>query len=229
MTMSIAPRFVLIFGSATMLCLISNVKAEAASFEFSTQNPTSSSSLPVTVGGTTFTLSNPQWTPSANVINGIRQNSMGVCAWAKIGNTNGRCNVNPMNVGTNYVGAELTGLTGNVNQSSWLKSFTIGQFEEASSISNAILSFKLGGTVIESLNISGTGLYTLTSPILLAAGQNLEIITAGSSSDTTNGSAIRISTFDIDAAVPGPLPLLGAGAAFGWSRKIRRQIKRSAS
>jgi hypothetical protein len=64
---------------------------------------------------------------------------------------------------------------------------------------------------------------------LLAAGQNLEIITAGSSSDTTNGSAIRISTFDIDAAVPGPLPLLGAGAAFGWSRKIRRQIKRSAS
>lgn len=26
------------------------------------------------------------------------------------------------------------------------------------------------------------------------------------------------------AAVPGPLPLLGAGAAFGWSRKLRKRI-----
>lgn len=26
------------------------------------------------------------------------------------------------------------------------------------------------------------------------------------------------------AAVPGPLPLLGAGAAFGWSRRLRRRI-----
>jgi hypothetical protein len=27
------------------------------------------------------------------------------------------------------------------------------------------------------------------------------------------------------AAVPGPLPLFGAGAAFGWSRRLRRRIK----
>ena len=26
------------------------------------------------------------------------------------------------------------------------------------------------------------------------------------------------------ASVPGPLPLFGAGAAFGWSRKLRRRI-----
>ncbi|MCP9860405.1 hypothetical protein KBZ33_15705 [Cyanobium sp. Cruz-8D1] len=26
------------------------------------------------------------------------------------------------------------------------------------------------------------------------------------------------------ASVPGPLPLLGAGAAFGWSRKLRKRI-----
>ena len=26
------------------------------------------------------------------------------------------------------------------------------------------------------------------------------------------------------AAVPGPLPLLGAGAAFGWSRRLRKRI-----
>ena len=27
------------------------------------------------------------------------------------------------------------------------------------------------------------------------------------------------------ASVPGPLPLFGAGAAFGWSRRLRRKIK----
>ena len=30
------------------------------------------------------------------------------------------------------------------------------------------------------------------------------------------------------ASVPGPLPLFGAGAAFGWSRRLRRKIKASA-
>ena len=30
------------------------------------------------------------------------------------------------------------------------------------------------------------------------------------------------------AQVPGPLPLLGAGAAFGWSRKLRRRVSASA-
>jgi N-acyl-D-aspartate/D-glutamate deacylase len=74
-----------------------------------------------------FTLSNPQWASSATVIDGIRQNSLGVCVWAKIGHTNGRCNVNPGD-NINFVGAELTGLTGVVSQSFLFKSFTIGQF-----------------------------------------------------------------------------------------------------
>ena len=32
---------------------------------------------------------------------------------------------------------------------------------------------------------------------------------------------------DGPAPVPGPLPILGAGAAFGWSRKLRRRISTS--
>ncbi|MCT0206721.1 hypothetical protein [Synechococcus sp. CS-1332] len=30
------------------------------------------------------------------------------------------------------------------------------------------------------------------------------------------------------ASVPGPLPILGAGAAFGFSRKLRRRVKQAA-
>ncbi len=43
---------------------------------------------------------------------------------------------------------------------------------------------------------------------------------------TLNGTSETIQVFlgPPDAAVPGPLPLLGAGAAFGWSRRLRKRI-----
>lgn len=42
-------------------------------------------------------------------------------------------------------------------------------------------------------------------------------------SDTRSNTAVTPT-----ASVPGPLPVLGAGAAFGVSRRLRRRIKRSA-
>jgi hypothetical protein len=36
-----------------------------------------------------------------------------------------------------------------------------------------------------------------------------------------------ITQFVPDSAVPGPLPLLGMGAAFGWSRRLRRRLAQS--
>ena len=47
------------------------------------------------------------------------------------------------------------------------------------------------------------------------------------SDDSQLGRAsTTISLFNgpVAASVPGPLPLLGAGAAFGWSRQLRRRI-----
>ena len=43
---------------------------------------------------------------------------------------------------------------------------------------------------------------------------------------TLNGTGDTIQVFigAPAAAVPGPLPLLGAGAAFGWSRRLRKRI-----
>jgi hypothetical protein len=41
------------------------------------------------------------------------------------------------------------------------------------------------------------------------------------------GTSETINVFlgnPVSAAVPGPLPLLGAGAAFGWSRRLRKRI-----
>ena len=43
---------------------------------------------------------------------------------------------------------------------------------------------------------------------------------------TLNGTSETIQVFlgPPAAAVPGPLPLLGAGAAFAWSRRLRKRI-----
>ncbi len=50
-------------------------------------------------------------------------------------------------------------------------------------------------------------------------------LTAGS----LNTSTFMVVTFSTSstASVPGPLPALGAAAAFGFSRKLRKRIKRS--
>jgi hypothetical protein len=43
---------------------------------------------------------------------------------------------------------------------------------------------------------------------------------------TLNGTGDTIQAFlgPPTAAVPGPLPLFGAAAAFGWSRRLRKRI-----
>ena len=45
-----------------------------------------------------------------------------------------------------------------------------------------------------------------------------------SNSDSYTSSSL-VFTPASPASVPGPLPLFGAGAAFGWSRRLRRRIK----
>ncbi len=71
---------------------------------------------------------------------------------------------------------------------------------------------------------------------LTAAGQGRFYGTASRGGDTFSGSSPfsgptgRGAIFGFTAgtaAAPSPLPLIGAGAALGWSRQLRRQIHRS--
>ena len=45
--------------------------------------------------------------------------------------------------------------------------------------------------------------------------------------DVSSSNSLRFTPVAPDpvTSVPGPLPLFGAGAAFGWSRRLRRRIK----
>ncbi len=70
-------------------------------------------------------------------------------------------------------------------------------------------------------------------------GQNLFLGNQNSINPELASPGSLITNFDINASstntllftaaspasVPGPLPLFGAGAAFGWSRRLRRRIK----
>ncbi len=223
-------RFAAAAGTATVLSLGLQSNALAASFSFVSPTDTSAASASASANGTTFTLSSPLWTSGVStspVTNGIRQGTTGVCAWAFVGTLadSGRCDVNVgPTTGSGFSGAELTGFTGVFDRDTVLRSLTIGQFAPAASITGALIQFKVGSTVLATVSPTAAGFFNLSTPITLTAGQNLEIITSGTSA-APNGAVIRISSFDADASAPGPLPLLGASAAFGWSRQLRRRIQ----
>jgi len=75
--------------------------------------------------------------------------------------------------------------------------------------------------------------YTSNSPIVSSATFNGTTL-AGLGFTTTGligtwtlrgtSESIQVILGAAAASVPGPLPLLGAGAAFGWSRKLRKRI-----
>jgi MYXO-CTERM domain-containing protein len=56
-------------------------------------------------------------------------------------------------------------------------------------------------------------------------GGNLDLYAAGSFFG--NYSATAPDSRSSSASVPGPLPLMGVAAAFGWSRRLRRSIASS--
>lgn len=52
--------------------------------------------------------------------------------------------------------------------------------------------------------------------------------TTGVVIDSAAGGSFRINNLEI-AEVPAPMPLLGAAAAFGWSRRMRRRISQGST
>lgn len=75
--------------------------------------------------------------------------------------------------------------------------------------------------------------YAFDNPFIVNANQIITITGTGGGGGTTTTQAL-LSQLVVRAvppspspgsSVPGPLPLLGAGAAFGWSRRLRCRLK----
>ena len=72
----------------------------------------------------------------------------------------------------------------------------------------AYSTFSLFGTVVTTVNaVNALGLTISPVPILAGASNNYAVAR--------------------EVPVPGPLPLMGAGIAFGFSRRLRSRIQRS--
>jgi len=85
------------------------------------------------------------------------------------------------------------------------------------------------GSVTSSINLGPSPIATfspLTDLVTEATFTNTLIVTEGGA--TVLDNTLVQAGFSSDTGVPGPLPLLGAGAAFGFSRRIRSRIKASA-
>jgi hypothetical protein len=95
-----------------------------------------------------------------------------------------------------------------------LSTFLAGAYREfginSSYISNTLIvsSATFNGTTLAGLGFTTTGL--IGTWTLNGTSESIQVILGA---PTPSG-----------ATVPGPLPLLGAGAAFGWSRRLRKRI-----
>jgi hypothetical protein len=207
-------------------------RAVTGSFNFSIDPEVnfSSRAFNSSTGGFTATVSSPVASGFQPATGGLNASSQGLCAWSSTGTTAGRCGYNV--AGGAPSGSGLRGFTLSFNQFVFLDSFQISQFAPstgATPVNNASMNFhssSSGQTV--AFNITGPGTtYTFSTPLSVAAGADLFITTSGLTS-SSNGGVFRMQSLSV-SDVPGPLPLLGVGAAFGWSRKLRRKMKQSAS
>ena len=184
----------------------------------------------------------------------LLNNLDGLCAyWAKnTNNTNKACN---NSADTSYNGLKFTLSSSSNLYNIRLTSIDTGGRNSATLFDNNLTSIFSGATsqtVVQvpqtdprtcdpstnSINASCSN-YTFTTPILVDSQNQItlcstpDINSISCSGNILNGSngrslssfyTIKSMTFTYDT--PGPLPLLGAGAAFGWSRRLRRRIKR---
>ncbi len=114
---------------------------------------------------------------------------------------------------------ELTAPSGNL-----LKAFTTGGATSLDpSSATWVIAASPGPTASGTIAFTGQANGSATfSPQI-----NFSTFTATLNVTTGNVSAVT-SLVSSDAPVPGPLPILGAGAAFGFSRKLRRRINQAA-
>lgn len=101
---------------------------------------------------------------------------------------------------------------------------------------NAIQGYlNIGDTPFEFNPITPNATFTASSnmPSIFPESfiiSNGDVLRYGVYTDATSGTIgnVSITAFDVEP-VPAPLPLLGAGAAFGWSRRLRSRLRRPAA
>ena len=171
---------------------------------------------PVGVDNIILTLSNPQGTSLPT--NSLNRNPAGFCAYANVGSSGGRCAL------TSGSGAVFNGFSLSFDKPVYLRQFDITGL---GNISSGTITF---GSELFSFATYGTQVFA--TPLFVSANSPLLVTTTGVSKNA-NGGVFRLNNLQVESgpkdSVPGPLPLLGAGAAFAYSRKLRTRILKKSS
>ncbi|MEB3333441.1 MAG: hypothetical protein VKP70_00485 [Cyanobacteriota bacterium] len=126
---------------------------------------------------------------------------------------------NPDLLGTTSTFEYIISINKSVPHIDWFSDVTLGSIFGPggdASVTKDIFSVVNGGKGILLGSILNTGTFTLTPNTY----DQLYIV------DTATSGTTTIDAYqNVYRQVPGPLPILGAGAAFGFSRKLRSRIK----
>jgi hypothetical protein len=132
----------------------------------------------------------------------------GYCVFANQSDTLNRCN-------TTGSGQTLNFTRMSTNLRAYLTGGNISQiFGSPGPIS---IYSSLNGPSLATIS-SAVGDFSLASPIFLAANQSIYFGSSGTD------ASIRLANLRFEEPVPAPTAILGAGAAFGWSRRLRKRI-----
>lgn len=117
------------------------------------------------------------------------------------------------------------------NGNVWTQASLTSQMQallQGGSFSKEVCSTGFGTGTCQTYTSTDTGT-SAQSPTLVGFGTQIWVRdTYVSTVASPSGQVTGITNTFMSAPVPGPLPVLGAGAAFGFSRKLRRRIKASA-
>jgi hypothetical protein len=76
---------------------------------------------------------------------------------------------------------------------------------------------------------AGNTIYSFTPSILVAANTAISVGFSCVPEETCTNGGGQFWISDVIVEVPAPLPLIGTGAAFAWTRRLRRRIKATPS
>jgi len=210
--------------------------AQAITFDFVNNPAITTSSASYVVSGLTLTVDGAQGVGQPTVASTVgsgginRDINNGLCARFRTGSAltgSNRCQY------LASTDASLTGFKFRFDQPVVLKTL---QAFRAGGTTKGSLNFTTGASsqLLEFLNpggaetTSGSPLATLSFPTPFYVPANTDLFIDTSASEFLSGSTsgFRINNLNVEV-VPGPLPILGAGAAFSLSRRLRRRVSLS--
>lgn len=183
--------------------------------------------IPPATGGTSQTVTDP----TGVVLNGVNYTT------APIGSTNGNNNV----VRVNYSDQPGTSVTQQGTNFIRPLEFTFNSFALGGTcavcgptmgIVTAEPMVGIGRWIGDGNYNSGTGTYSFVSDSTrINIGSSNEGLLQYRASVTIQNGIVLATTgqITIDVFVPSPLPILGGGIAFSWSRRIRRRISQASA